>query len=99
MPHYIVIFLLLVSSVSNTQPRSDNLLKEIFATQRDSLFQSVIRHPETYRYQIIYTQINRDKRNSPSFTNYYYNYDSLQYFNPASTVKMPLAFLSLEKLE
>ena len=32
------------------------------------------------------------------FTNYYFNYDSLQYFNPASTVKMPLAFLALEKL-
>jgi len=38
------------------------------------------------------------KNNTPSFTNYYFNYDSLQYFNPASTVKMPLAFLSLEKL-
>ena len=65
---------------------------------KDSLFTSVIQHPEIYRYQIIYTQINRDKNNVPSLTNYYFNYDSLQYFNPASTVKMPLAFLSLEKL-
>ncbi len=100
MRHYSFIILLLICSVNNiAQPRTDNLLKEIFSAEKDSLFQSVIRHPETYRYQIIYTQINRDKRNNPSFTNYYYNYDSLQYFNPASTVKMPLAFLSLEKLE
>ena len=99
MRRYIIIFVLLISSVrSITQPRTSKLLKDIFGVEKDSLFQSVIQHPETYRYQIIYTQINRDRNNIPSFTNYYFNYDSLQYFNPASTVKMPLAFLSLEKL-
>jgi hypothetical protein len=51
-----------------------------------------------YRYQIIYTQINRDAHNNPSFINYYYHVDSLQYFNPASTVKLPLTLLSLEKI-
>jgi len=99
MRHQILIFLLLICSITSiAQPRTDKLLENIFAGEKDSLFQSVIRHPEIYRYQIIYTQINRDKNNIPSFTNYYYNYDSLRYFNPASTVKMPLAFLSLEKL-
>lgn len=99
MRHYLVIILLLACSlISNTQTRSDKLLKDLFAANQDSLFTSVIQHPEIYRYQIIYTQINRNKNNVPSFTNYYFNYDSLQYFNPASTVKMPLAFLSLEKL-
>src|SRR6187549_4162185 len=99
MRHYSIIFFILVCSLSNTaQSRTDKLLKEIFAAEKDSLFQSVIQHPEIYRYQVIYTQINRDKNNIPSFTNYYFNYDSLEYFNPASTVKMPLAFLALEKL-
>jgi hypothetical protein len=99
MRHYSFIFSLLICSLSNTaQSRTDKLLKDVFDAERDSLFQSVIQNPEIYRYQIIYTQINRDKNNVPSFTNYYFNYDSLQYFNPASTVKMPLAFLALEKL-
>jgi len=99
MRHYLIILSLLICTLSNTaQPRTDKLLKELFAAEKDSLFQSVIQHPEIYHCQIIYTQINRDKNNIPSFTNYYFNYDSLQYFNPASTVKMPLAFLSLEKL-
>ncbi|HEX6169932.1 MAG TPA: serine hydrolase [Chitinophagaceae bacterium] len=99
MRHYLIVFSLLICSLSNNaQSRTDKLLKDIFAAERDSLFQSVIQHPEIYRYQIIYTQINRDRNNVPSFTNFYFNYDSLQYFNPASTVKMPLAFLSLEKL-
>ena len=99
MQHFITGFLLLIGTTSNfAQPRTDKLLRDIFASEEDSLFQSVIQHPGVYRYQMIYTQINRDKNNVPSFTNYYFNYDSLRYFNPASTVKMPLAFLSLEKL-
>ena len=99
MRHYILFFLLIIcSAISVAQARSDKLLAGIFAGEKDSLFQSVLSHPEIYRCQIIYTQINRDKNNIPSFANYYFNYDSLRYFNPASTVKMPLAFLSLEKL-
>ena len=99
MRHYILVWPLLFYSITTiAQSRSDRLLENVFAAEKDSLFQSVINHPEIYRYQIIYTQINRDKNNIPSFTNYYYDYDSLRYFNPASTVKMPLAFLSLEKL-
>ncbi len=81
-----------------TQPHTDNWLQALLARSKDSLMQEVLKHPEVYRYQIIYTQINRDRKNRPSFTNYYYHFDSLQYFNPASTVKLPLAFLSLEKL-
>jgi len=99
MRRYTIILTLLIASASSiAQSRTSKLLSDIFSAEKDSLFQSVIQHPEIYRYQIIYTQINRDKNNAPSFTNYYFNYDSLQYFNPASTVKMPLAFLSLEKL-
>jgi hypothetical protein len=100
MRRYTIILTLLIASVSSiAQSRTSKLLSDIFGAEKDSLFQSVIQHPEIYRYQIIYTQINRDKNNTPSFTNYYFRYDSLQYFNPASTVKMPLAFLSLEKIE
>src|SRR5215203_593515 len=78
-----IIFVLLISSISSTaQPRTSKLLSDVFGAEKDSLFQSVIQQPEIYRYQIIYTQVNRDKNNDPSFTNYYFNYDSLQYFIP-----------------
>ena len=99
MRHFITVFIFYLSNLTTIgQSKTDPLLKEIFFAEKDSLFQAVINNPETYRHQIIYTQINRDKNNVPSFRNYYFNYDSLRYFNPASTVKMPLAFLSLEKL-
>lgn len=80
------------------QPKTDKFLQNILSTNKDTIFQKVLSDPEYYRLQIIYTQINRDKNNEPSFKNYYYNVDSLLYFNPASTVKLPLAALSLEKL-
>lgn len=60
--------------------------------------QRILAHPDTFRYQLIYTRIDRDSRNRPHFHNYQYRVDSLEYFNPASTVKMPLAFLALEKI-
>ncbi|GAB3501936.1 hypothetical protein GCM10027341_29330 [Spirosoma knui] len=85
-------------SVSYGQARTDDFLRNLFATNQNAVFQQVINHPETYRLQIIYTQINRDKTNTPSFTNYYLRVDSTEYFNPASTVKLPLALLSLEKV-
>src|SRR5690606_7651972 len=48
--------------------------------------------------QIIYTRIDRDQHNKPTFTHYHCRVNDNEYFNPASTVKLPLALLSLEKL-
>ncbi len=94
---FLILFITLVYVV-NAQPKTDAFLKNILANNKDTLLQKVLAHPDYYRLQIIYTQINRDKNNKPSFKNYYFNVDSLFYFNPASTVKLPLAILSLQKL-
>ena len=81
------------------QTKTDSLLKEILNDIQDSTTKSVLSNLDQHRIQIIYTQINRDKKGKPSFTNYHLNFDPDLYFNPASMVKMPLAFLSLEKLQ
>ena len=80
------------------QPRTDAVLQSILTAHADPAFKSIVSEPQVYRCQVIYTRINRDKTNQPNFKNYYYNYDPSLYFNPASMVKMPLAFLALEKL-
>ena len=90
------IILLVISN--NLQAQSDALITSILNGVEDSVSKTVLSKPETFRYQIIYTQINRDKNGVPNFTNYKLNVDPASYFNPASMVKMPLAFLSLEKL-
>lgn len=71
-----------------------NLLKEY-----PQYFDSVLKNKKEWNVQIIYTQINRDKNNAPSFKDYYFNVDSSKYFYPASTVKLPIALLALQKLD
>jgi hypothetical protein len=97
MLRFITVLLFLNFSLA-AQSQKDNLLDSIFGTNHNEVFQQVLHDPKTYRLQIIYTQINRDKHNHPSFKNFYFNYDPDLYFNPASTVKLPLALLALEKL-
>lgn len=83
---------------SMSQRRTDDFLKNIIIKAGNDSVNMLLRNPEAYRVQIIYTEINRDKNNKPSFQNYYFNHDPDLYFNPASTVKLPLAFMALEKL-
>ncbi len=59
-----------------------------FAAQADSL-----------KIQVIYTQIDRDAQQRPSFTSYYFRHRPDEYFYPASTVKLPTAIVALEQLE
>lgn len=61
-------------------------------------FSRITNNPDSFRVQIIYTQINRNKRNKPSFKEFSYRLNSQEYFYPASTVKMPIALLALEKI-
>lgn len=95
--YFVFIFFFFFSLLAKAQ--NNLLLQKILNTIQHPLTQKVLAAPETYRYQIIYTQINRDKKGVPHFTNYQLHADPNQYFNPASMVKMPLAFLSLEKLQ
>ena len=61
-------------------------------------FDPVLSAPDRYEVQIIYTRIDRDEHQFPHFTSYHWHADSTRYFYPASTVKMPVALLALEKI-
>lgn len=99
MRYYSIVLLpILYCTTLVAQPKTDHQLKDILSQSKSRLVQRVVQQKDSFRLQVIYTQINRDKNNVPSFQNYYFNVDSNLYFNPASTVKLPLACLSLEKL-
>jgi len=53
----------------------------------------ILDNPDSFRVQILYTKIDGKK-----FTKYCYRCDLQEYFNPASTVKLPIALLALEKV-
>jgi beta-lactamase class A len=66
--------------------------------QHPQLFDSLLRHNHTWQIKIIYTEVDRKGNNHPVFKNHYFNIDPAQYFYPASTVKMPVSLLALQKL-
>jgi hypothetical protein len=94
----LLLLLLTWACVAHGQFRTDSLLGNILRSDTSSVLQKMMGNPEKYRIQIIYTQIDRDASNRPSFKNYYFRVNRDFYFYPASTVKLPLAMLSLEKL-
>jgi hypothetical protein len=69
-----------------------------FLTGQPERFGAAVEDPRTHRVQVIYTRIDRDEDNTPSFTSYTFRLDADEYFYPASTVKLPTALLALEKL-
>jgi hypothetical protein len=80
-----------VRSAPNDSPLLDSLLRTSPQLAR------IATNP-SYELQIIYTQINRDAQNRPTFIPHTFHLNARQYFNPASLVKLPVAILSLEKL-
>jgi hypothetical protein len=93
---YCTLLLLIISNKLTAQwPAPFNT---ILSGIQDSVTKKVLASPNTYRLQLVYTKIDRDQNGIPHFTNHTLYADTDYYFNPASMVKMPLAFLAIEKL-
>jgi hypothetical protein len=63
-----------------------------------SILRQVLENSETYKAQILYTQIDRDSLGNPVFRDFNVGLNDEVYFYPASTVKLPVAILALEWL-
>jgi Beta-lactamase enzyme family len=61
-------------------------------------FDTVLKKKDELGVQIIYSQIDRGKKGKIKFTDHSFNLDPEKYFYPASTVKLPVALLALQKL-
>lgn len=66
---------------------------------RDSgKFDAILDNSEKYKLQIIYTQIDRDENNKAQFTTFKYRVNEKEYFYPASSIKLPVTALAIEKI-
>ena len=92
----LIVFSLCLAFLPNLNAQK-NTLRLILEKQGPGM-DSILTKVDRYQVQIIYTQIDRDANNFPSFRSYTYNLDTNLYYYPASMVKMPVAFLALEKL-
>jgi hypothetical protein len=92
-----VITAVLFSACRKTLVEDENLLVTLM-NQRPDQFSRILTEKDGLEVQIIYTQINRTANQEPTFRSFYFNVDSTHYFYPASTVKLPLCLLALEKI-
>ena len=83
-------------NMSCSTNQSENILNEIIDSM-GAEFPNVVRSPEKHRLQILYTQINRNQKNEPTFKTFSFGVDKSRYFYPASSTKLPIAVLAVEK--
>ena len=95
MHKYLILFLS-ISLMTCSKSKDSSLLESIILSL-ESDFYSIVSSPEKHRLQVLYTQIDRDENNNPSFTTHTFRLRPREYFYPASTTKFPVAVLALEK--
>ncbi len=91
----IVVFIAAIQSCS----AQNVLLDIIHSDSLDVKYHSVFEHPAKYHFQVIYTEITRDSNNVAHLKKHYLYPPSLNYYYPASLVKLPLVALALEKID
>jgi beta-lactamase class A len=71
---------------------------ETLMQKNPQYFDAILKNRAGLNVQIIYTQINRRANGIAELTPYYFNVNNGKYFYPASTVKLPIVLLALQKL-
>ena len=94
----IFLFSIIITSCSTYKNTKDNNFANIVDINKSGL-KKIFRNPNKYELQIIYSQINREGADSVWFKDIKYRVNSTKYFYPASTVKLPVALLTVEHLE
>jgi hypothetical protein len=80
-----------------TQQNSELLTRLL--EEHPAYFGQVLKNADRHRLQIIFTQIDRDKKKLlPILTHHTYRLDTTEYFFPASVVKLFTSACALEKL-
>lgn len=76
---------------------SDTFMHRLLA-KYPQYFTEILAEKKELGVQVIYTRIDRNKKNKPTFTDHFFGADTSNYFYPASTVKLPVAILALQRL-
>ena len=85
--------LIILSFMSCGVNHKNNILGEIVNSLK-SEFPDVVSKPKQYRLQILYTQIDRNKKNEPILSTHSFGVDTGKYFYPASCIKLPHSSIS-----
>ena len=83
--------------VEKDSSKTDSLLVHLLQHYPE-YFDSILKNKKNWNVQIIYTQVDKGANGIAALKNYYYNVDAARYFYPASTVKLPVCLLALQRL-
>lgn len=82
----------------NSETKNSRLLYEILQESKEPIIKKVLSDLNSHEVQILFTRIHRDSLGLPKFERHTFQENSKQYFYPASTVKLPVAILALQKI-
>ncbi|MCE7041242.1 serine hydrolase [Dyadobacter sp. CY312] len=93
----ILLFSALFYLPAAAQFQADTFIEKLLKKHPER-FSDILKTPEKYKIQILYTRIDRNAKNEPHFKTYGYQVNRGEYFYPASTVKLLSIVLAFEKL-
>lgn len=77
---------------------ADDIFFEGMFRNDPTTFEKIFRNKTDLNVQIIYTEVAKRPGGKTVFTNHYFNKGGSGYFYPASAIKLPIALLTLQKL-
>ena len=77
---------------------SINIIEKVLKNSDPSI-QGIMKNAEEHEIQILLTEVVKDANGIPIFLETEYNVNENKYFYPASTVKLPIAILTLQKIK
>ena len=92
----ISLLVLLLSCISCTENNWDNPITSVLENSKEPAIISVMDSLQKYKVQIHFTQIERSQ-GKIAFKDFTFQEDDSVYFYPASSVKLPIAVLAMEK--
>jgi hypothetical protein len=87
----IISLLLLIGCSFSSDP-----IKSAF--KKDEFLKKIEKDKDKYELQIAFTEISRNKDGEPIFKDFEFQVDENKYFYPASTTKLPIVVLTLDKI-
>lgn len=91
-------FLLYISLIFLTCDTNLNCIENVLKNTNPKI-QHLTKNAAAHEIQILLTEIKRDTLGQPRFIETAYQVDEEQYFYPASTAKLPIAALALQKIK
>ena len=87
----IISILLLISCSLRSDPIKSAFLE-------DEFLRKILKDKDDYEIQILYTEVSKNSVGQTEFSDFHFQLNDEKYFYPASTVKLPIAVLTLSKI-